>query len=50
MRSTHFFWKYMSPTAKTSSMIITSGSTATATLKPRRRPMPEEYVRTGSSM
>ncbi|MEZ5979848.1 MAG: hypothetical protein R3F34_16780 [Planctomycetota bacterium] len=40
--STHFFWKYMSPTAKTSSMIRTSGSTTAAIAKPSRSPMPDE--------
>ena len=39
-----------SPTARTSSMSSTSGSTWIATAKPRRMYIPDEYVLTGASM
>ena len=42
--------KASSPTASTSSMSSTSGSTWMATAKPSRMYMPEEYVFTGASM
>ncbi len=49
MRSTHFFWKRPSPTARASSRRITSGRTAVATENARRICMPDEYVFTGRS-
>ena len=39
-----------SPTASTSSISSTSGSTLMATAKPRRMYIPDEYVFTGASM
>ena len=41
-RSMHLRWKRSSPTARTSSITSTSGSTFTATAKPSRTYMPEE--------
>src|SRR5262249_57053488 len=48
--SRHLRVKASSPTARTSSMRRTSGSTWMATAKPSRMYMPEEYVFTGASM
>ena len=48
--SRHLRVKASSPTASTSSMSRTSGSTWMATAKPSRAYMPEEYVFTGASM
>src|ERR671910_2924609 len=41
-RSMHLAWKASSPTVRTSSTSRTSGSTCTATAKPRRTSMPDE--------
>ena len=48
--SRHFRLNPSSPTARTSSIRRTSGSTWTATANPNRMYMPDEYVLTGESM
>ena len=48
--SRHRFWNVTSPTASTSSMISSRGSTLIATENARRTYMPDEYVFTGWSM
>ena len=42
IRSMHFFWKRASPTARASSRMTMSGSTAVATAKASRIAIPEE--------
>ena len=46
---THRCWKASSPTARTSSIRRTSGSTVTAIANPSRMYIPDEYVLTGLS-
>ena len=48
--SKHLRWNAASPTAKTSSSSSTSASRCDATEKPSRMNIPDEYVRTGTSM